>query len=244
MLFYFLSFCPGMIALIVFLKLRVAARRVPATIAKAITSLFFILCAAATVLAQADKNPTVVRYGTLIIMGLVFGLLGDIWLDLKYAFPEYDRHFTFSGFISFAIGHVFFLTAMFVYFKPSTKLVIIAAVIAVLFGFAVAFGGKLLKLEYGIYKAISGIYGAELVFVTAIALMSVITAAGGIRAPQITMLVGAILFLISDLILSNTYFGTGWDRPVHIIANHVSYYLAQFVIAASVLVMAQTGFGA
>ena len=49
------------------------------------------------------------------------------------------------------------------------------------------------------------------------------------------MFVGGLLFLLSDLILSGTYFGEGKRRPVDIITNHVSYYAAQFVIASAVM---------
>ena len=49
----------------------------------------------------------------------------------------------------------------------------------------------------------------------------------------ILMAVGGALFAISDLILSGTYFGEGKERPVDIITNGVTYYLAQYVIAFS-----------
>ncbi len=49
------------------------------------------------------------------------------------------------------------------------------------------------------------------------------------------MFAGGIFFLISDLILSGTYFGEGKNRPVDIIINHVTYYIAQFLIASSLL---------
>ena len=47
----------------------------------------------------------------------------------------------------------------------------------------------------------------------------------------IMMFAGGLLFTISDLILSGTYFGKGKERPVDIITNSVTYYAAQFVIA-------------
>ena len=49
------------------------------------------------------------------------------------------------------------------------------------------------------------------------------------------MFVGGVLFLLSDLILSGTYFGEGKRRPVDIVTNHVAYYAAQFVIASAVM---------
>ena len=44
-----------------------------------------------------------------------------------------------------------------------------------------------------------------------------------------------VFFIISDLILSGTYFGEGKNRPVDIITNHATYYLAQFIIASAIL---------
>ena len=42
---------------------------------------------------------------------------------------------------------------------------------------------------------------------------------------------GIILFLLSDLVLSGTYFGEGRDRPRDIALNYLSYFPAQFLIA-------------
>ncbi len=44
---------------------------------------------------------------------------------------------------------------------------------------------------------------------------------------------GSVFFLVSDFILSGTYFGSGKSRPVDIVTNHVTYYIAQFAIALS-----------
>ena len=52
------------------------------------------------------------------------------------------------------------------------------------------------------------------------------------------MFVGLVFFLISDLILSGTYFGEGKDRPVDVITNHAAYYIAQFIIATSIAFIA------
>ena len=46
--------------------------------------------------------------------------------------------------------------------------------------------------------------------------------------------IGGILFALSDLVLSGTYFG-GKERPVDIILNYLTYYPAQFLIALSLL---------
>ena len=51
----------------------------------------------------------------------------------------------------------------------------------------------------------------------------------------IIMTVGSILFLLSDAVLSNTFFGRGKDKPIHLFINHFLYYAGQYLIAASVI---------
>ena len=46
---------------------------------------------------------------------------------------------------------------------------------------------------------------------------------------------GGVLFALSDLVLSGTYFGVGKERPVDIISNNILYYGGQFLIAYSLL---------
>ena len=48
-------------------------------------------------------------------------------------------------------------------------------------------------------------------------------------------LVGAVLFAISDLVLSGTFFGKGKERPIDFILNYLTYYGAQFTIAMVLL---------
>ena len=71
------------------------------TIVKSVASLFFIAVAAVNL-----------RYKGLhilplfVVLGLIFGLCGDIWLELKVVYKEQDTEFTYAGFVSFALGHV------------------------------------------------------------------------------------------------------------------------------------------
>ena len=50
----------------------------------------------------------------------------------------------------------------------------------------------------------------------------------------ILLFVGGISFAISDLVLSNTYFGEGHEKPIDFILNYIFYYGAQFLIAFSI----------
>lgn len=232
---YLITLVLGLAAMIVFLRLRVKGRRVPAAIVKAVTSLFFILCACAAILCPCAAAGSADRTGfaPLIISGLACGLLGDIWLDLKFAYPSDDAVYTYAGFICFGVGHIFYIAAMLKYYTPGTLWIIIPAASAVL-GFAGSFfGEKAMKMDYGRYKTITSLYVAVLFYVTTTALGCAVT--HGFGPVPTMMFVGIIFFLISDFILSNTYFGKGWDKPAHIVLNHVTYYIAQFVIASSII---------
>ena len=226
----------GVIATVVFLFLRVKRGGVDATIAKAFASLLFILTAVAAC-ATSDAPDDIFDY--LIIGGLVLGLLGDIWLDLKWVYPESNDKYTFTGFISFGIGHFFFLAGLFLRFADFSKgiYIVVPVILSALIGFVITLMEKPLKLVYGKFKTISGIYGGILVFMTL--LSGSLTLMNDFKVMTLNfMFIGGILFLISDLILSGTYFGEGKNRPIDVITNHVSYYAAQFVIASSLLFLA------
>lgn len=230
---YFIALALGIVATIAFLVKRVKEGGVKAAMLKAFASTLFV----ATGVAAAS---TVIGYrisiALFIVMGLVMGLMGDIWLDLKWVYPESNDTYTFAGFGSFMIGHFFYIAGLFIHYADFTKAlyIVIPAVIALLLGGGVVILEKPMKMVYGKFKAITGVYGFVLGFMTflsgSLALMN------DFKSMTLNfMFVGGVFFLLSDLILSGTYFGEGKRRPVDIITNHVSYYAAQFVIASAIL---------
>lgn len=224
----------GVLSIIFFLKMRVKKASPGALYAKAITSVAFIL--SWLVLAKQNMN----GFAMFIGGGLLFGLLGDIFLDLKFCYPVDDDVFTKQGFLSFAVGHVFYILAVIygVSGSFSVKALLCALGVAVIAALVVFFGEKAMQLHYGDYKIISTLYGALLFFMTAFAIFTAVF--NGVKANMhlLVMGVGGVFFVISDLILSGTYFGEGKNRPVDIVTNHVTYYMAQFIIALSLAFMA------
>lgn len=217
----------GAISLTFFLLEKIKAYSVKATMIKAITSFFFIAVSAVSLYQKGQ------HYLTLFVtLGLFFGLLGDIWLDFKYVFREHEKVFTYAGFIMFLIGHAFYIGGMFLeFFNGQSPLYIILPLVGgLLISVLNLFIAKPMKLDYTGYKAISFAYGFFLFSMTLSALsLSIMT--GFTNPTLIMMFAGGLLFTISDLILSGTYFGKGKERPVDIITNSVTYYAAQFVIA-------------
>ena len=231
---YFIALALGIVATIAFLVKRVKEGGVKAAMLKAFASTLFIatgVAATASVIG-ADKF----SFALFVVMGLVMGLMGDIWLDLKWVYPETNDTYTFAGFGSFMIGHFFYLAGLFIHYADFTKplYIVIPAVIALLLGGGVVILEKPMKMVYGKFKAITGVYGFVLGFMTFLSSSLALMHNFGEMTLNF-MFVGGVLFLLSDLILSGTYFGEGKRRPVDIVTNHVAYYAAQFVIASAVL---------
>lgn len=230
MSFAFFFTLAGLAALFVYIREKLKGCTIKALIEKSIVSALFIAVGFSALYASPS------RCGLFVLAGLVCGILGDIWLDLKYIYPEDDAPYTFSGFISFAIGHVLFISGMLLDFGssvPGSKLLLVS-VAAIVLGFATVLSAPLMGLNYGKYRGISLMYG-PLLFGTALVSLLLCLTGGFENTGLLMMLVGGVLFALSDLVLSGTYFGEGKNRPVDIILNYVFYYGAQFTIALSIL---------
>ena len=232
MVYWALIAC-GAIALVVYVREKIKAYSVKAVIIKAIVSVLFI---AVGILGMAVSavNPNLM--GPFVVFGLVCGLLGDIWLDLKYVFPEQDVPFTYAGFVSFGIGHVFYIAGMLDRFFPPDGLayVIVPFVLAVVLSFGNALLEKPMKLDYGRMKPIVIGYGV-LLFSTLLLSGSLALYYGWQELALNLMFAGAVLFTASDLVLSKTYFGEGYERPIDFVLNYFTYYPAQFLIATALM---------
>lgn len=233
LILYTCTLLVGFLSLGAFLFFRVKKTDVKSLMFKAITSVMFILTGVFLTIGKPSL------YAGLIVAGLTCGILGDIWLDMKFMYRQDEKFLTNAGFISFAFGHFFYTAAIIAGAAPSFKAISLlpSLGIAVLAALAVYFGEKIMKLNYGSYKMISTLYGGLLFFVTVFGLFSCIFSGFSKNIHLFVFFIGGVLFVISDLILSGTYFGEGKNRPVDIVTNHVSYYLAQFVIASSILFM-------
>lgn len=225
---YLFALIPGIAAVIFFIMVRVKRGGIPGLLAKSVPSFLFILTACASLYA----NPSASGYGLLIIPGLVCGLMGDIWLDLKYAYPADSEIYLYSGFYTFLAGHIFFITALYSSFTWAFPHILFSSALAAAASAAIIFSEKPLGFRFGKFRGTSFIYGTALMMTT----FSSMTAAylTGETAWYL-MSAGGFLFALSDIVLSATYFGEGKDTPPYIISNHLLYYAAQYCIALSVL---------
>ncbi len=190
------------------------------------------LCYLLTMVFACITQPHMSFFPSFLIMGGVLGLCGDTALDLKYIYPQDSNSYLKAGFVFFLVGHVFYSAAIVWQMKFKWWWVLICAVIAVCASIINLLSAKISKLDFGKYKSVVFIYSCFLFLTAATSICAVIQFKS---ASMILFAVGSVLFLLSDLVLSFTYFGKGWDKPVHIFVNHALYYAAQYLIAASII---------
>ncbi|MDR0286490.1 MAG: lysoplasmalogenase, partial [Clostridiales bacterium] len=145
---YWIVLAAGIAATLIFLYLRVKKGGVTGLIAKAVASVGFI----ATACAALSLNIGFYGYGLLVIVGLVCGLLGDIWLDLKWIYIQDKDTYLYAGMASFFVGHIFFITAILTHFNWAVINILIALAIAVAGAVIVLLIEKPMKMDYGKFK--------------------------------------------------------------------------------------------
>lgn len=245
----------GLLCLVLFLVLRDKQSSAKAVIAKTFTSLFFLATAFAAFAENGVSGSLAVLVpACLVIMGLALGMVGDITLDFKIYFKslvgkyegaERDRDsMMYVGMACFGIGHVLYIAAMAMRFPGYEMNLLWSALAAVVFTALVfVISIKLLKMNFGKFFGPCLGYSVLLCWFMGLSASYVVTC--GTSTSAIVLLVGSILFFVSDMVLSMTYFSKAEDYEkkgalnpesrLMISVNHVTYYAAQFLIALSLL---------
>ena len=199
------------------------------TIIKAIASSLFVTLA--IYLFCYKGYPTL---GIFFMIGSFFGLVGDVALGLKRAAPKKGKLFTALGFMSFAIGHIVYISGLFTVFYISGHFlaVLIPVIVSILSGYFVIVAlEKIFKLHFEKLRIPAMCYVVTLTSLTAVSLSLSILHSFTINS-LIIVVIGGVFFFTSDVLLCKTYFGDK-NSNVESIVYTVTYYIAQFLIASS-----------
>ena len=193
---------------------------------KSLVSVCYIVIAALSLL----EKPENCKFGLLIMVGGVMGLLGDVYLDQKWIHLNHKDKYLILGFLNFGIGHLFYISASVINAHLGFKDMIIPVIIAL--GVAVfnEILARFLDQDYGKFRWIVFAYGFVL------ALMMATAGSAYFKTDNISFLVfavGGALFLLSDVVLSAIYFTRGGRKVTvgRFVINIVTYYMAQYLIA-------------
>lgn len=228
-----ITLVPGFIFLLWFMIKCNKQRSVEGVFIKNFASIFFIL----TAVLGTYLNPEFWQFGVTVIVGGAIGMLGDIYLDQKWVYPEHDNQYLKMGFLTFGIGHFFYIGGMFNQLGFTVKDIPIPAIIAVLVTVVNLILEKLTKQDYGKMRLIVCVYTLVLSFMMGTAFWAAIQTK---QVAYIVYFIGGALFLLSDVILSPMYFAIAKDKntPVNFVLNHATYYIGQYLIALTPFLIA------
>lgn len=176
----------------------------------------------------AQNNNEFFYFTIFLGLGLIFGLVGDLFLEVQYFFESKKDIQIFYGMIVFFIGHVFYIVAMSILVDFN----FLSILIGLAFTLIIVVGGHILKMEFGVLRIPSYLYTFIIFTMVGQALFLVMS--NQFNQLSICFLIGAVLFAISDLILAPIYFKNE-RRTSFSILNLLTYYFAQLLLALTVL---------
>jgi len=225
----YLLWATGIILQALFIAVEHAKKYVPAVILKGSASLVFCILGFITFTA-AYANGFVGALPRLIFTGLIFGLVGDVLLNLRFVFEKIGQKIFLAGIAAFLTGHILYLVAL-IPLSDSLLISVIAGAIVAAVILALIFKAFDVKLAFKIFGVL---YIGAVVIMTSIAIGNCFTS--GFAPFQLVYAIGAVLFTASDLVLIINTFGTKTLFALRI-TNLSLYYVGQLLIATSLILL-------
>ena len=201
-----------------FIYLEHEKKYVPAVISKGLASLCFVILG---VLGWKLSGQS--EFGKLVVIGLVLGCIADVLLNLRFVFEKNGQKIFLVGILVFLSGHIMYLAALI----PKCGPVWICLAVGVVITFL------LLKWIFSKITAKKAFKFFGIFYIGAIVIMTCVAVGALITSPSIQsamFVVGAVLFLISDVVLILNTFGNESKFSLRI-TNLSLYYLGQIIIA-------------
>jgi len=209
---------------IMFIETELAGNMKKAVILKGAASLCFVLLGAFCY----AKNPT--SFGVLILIGLILGMAGDIFLNMRNLYEGDKSRKVFAvGIVTFIAGHFLYIAAL---IGQNTSIVLPAILIAaVLSVISIPLLMKQITAPSKGLKIFGYVYLAIVILMFSCA--AVLLFKDGATLRNKLFAVGAFLFMISDFIM--IYYSFGKKLPMLRRTNLILYYVGQILIAFCLL---------
>jgi len=214
----------GFLIQICFISVEHKEKYKAAVILKGTASLVFVIIGLLNCIKSGFNS-----FQTAVLIGLIFGMFGDILLNLRFVFEKNGQKIFLVGILIFLIGHIMYLAALVPQVNNDLICIVIGIVLTAItmyFIFKVIEAKKAFKI-FGIF------------YIGAIMLMNVFAFANLFEqtsSATIVYAIGAILFLISDIVLILNTFGKTSKFSLRI-TNLTLYYLGQLAIAMSIMLI-------
>jgi len=219
-----LSATIGIILQGTFIAVEHKEKYVLADVLKGLASLMFVIIG-----FIGYTSVTTSSLGKTIAIGLVFGLIGDVLLNLRFVFEKNGQKIFLVGILAFLIGHILYLCALIPISENTGICVLIGAIIA---AGLLTYIFKTMEVKIA-FKIFGVFYLGAVIIMTVIAIG--IAASTG-NTHDVIYAIGAVLFTASDIVLIfNTF--SGVTKFSLRITNLSLYYIGQLLIAGSLFVI-------
>ena len=223
----------GSIMSVVFIVSKVVNYSLKTIIFKTIASLFFVTLGITCFCLNKEGH---FYFKLFTVLGLFFGMLGDVLLGFKYITTKTKKIWILAGMFAFALGHISYFTGLLIdFYVPGNVLfIILPFVLPIGFITVYMFVAKRVGINFGKGMLPFGLfylYCLTTMLSTSICMVSLHRFA----MPTLAMFfAGALCFATSDFMLTGAYFKEGQRPKAYMAAYSVFYYVAQFVIAFSI----------
>ena len=224
----------GVISSTVFIVSKVTNYSLKTIVFKTIASLFFVaLAIVAFCLTEGH-----LYFKLFTLLGLIFGLLGDVFLGFKYVTTgKAQKIWILTGMFAFAFGHIFYIVGLLTgfYIPGQTLFIILPFVLPIAIISIYMMVAKKVGINFGKGMFLFGLFYLYcLTTMVSTSLMMVCLH----KFNVITLVMffpGALCFMTSDFMLTGNYFKAGTRSKAYRAIYSVFYYIAQFVIAFAIL---------
>lgn len=170
-------------------------------------------------------------YGVMVIFAALFGVLGDVFIELKWLEKDNSDTYLNFGFGTFMTQHILLIAAILIKYPMSLLNFAICLIAPIVVFMVSGLAAKFTGMDLGKFKYVSNIYGAMASMTFSVGFMTMTNY--GMELSQILFFAGGVSFFASDVILSQIFFTQKGCNRVFVILNHITYYAAQILIAAS-----------
>ena len=191
---------------------------------KSIASIMFVVTGIINII-YCIKNKTNLKFPIWMIIALIFAMLGDILLNINF----------YIGTIIFAVAHVFYFVSYCMLQKFNSRDILCGVAIFVI-ALSIILFTPFLNFESNLMKGICCFYALIISLMVGKAISNVLKENNFIN---IIIVIGSILFFISDFMLLLNKFG---NIPGTNYLCLGTYYPAQFLLAFSILTYAGMNF--
>ena len=165
-------------------------------------------------------------YGWFLLVGLGLGMVGDVLLAYQMVSTKHSVKFFLGGLFSFLLGHVAYILAFLSIAQiPGWTVLIVIAMAVGVYLLIQQMGCRLGRMKLPVLAYIA---------VISTMIVSSLFVASGVDIFGAMIVSGAVLFFISDYILCLLLFGEN-KKPWYRLINLSSYYVAQIILAFSIL---------